>query len=126
MKKAIYINCWTDPWIKVAEQIREQFGIEPGYWIGYQEELKEETIKETFKGVIYHSDHDAWCSRFPLVVEEHFEEENLSIDFLRQNPEYELMALKMLDLSAVHELETCFCYCIVGSYADNLWGRVLA
>lgn len=97
MKKAIYINCWTDPWIKVAEQIKEKYQVEPGYWVGYQEELKEETIKEAFKGVVYHSDHDAWCGRFPKQIEDHFEEEDIGIDFLRQNQEYELMALKMLD-----------------------------
>lgn len=97
MKKAIYINCWSDPWLKVAEQIEDQYGIEPGYWIDYFEEKKEKDIVEKFKNVIYHRDLDAWCGRFPKQIESHFEEESISIDFLRNNPEYELMALKMID-----------------------------
>ena len=97
MKKAIYINCWTDPWLKVAEQIEKEYGIEPGYWIDYFEEKKEQEIVGRFKNVIYHRDLDAWCGRFPEQIESHFEEVNLCIDFLRENPEYELMALKMID-----------------------------
>lgn len=97
MKKAIYINCWSDPWVKVAEQIKEEYGVEPGYWIGYQEELKEKEITDKFKDVIYHNDYDAWCGRFPKQIEDHFEEVQLDIDFIRKNHEYELMAIKMSD-----------------------------
>lgn len=97
MKKAIYINCWTDPWLKVAEKIKVQYGIEPGYWIGYYEEQKESLVKNTFKDVIYQNDSDAWCGRFPQQIEANYSDEYLDINFIRDNSQYELLALKMLD-----------------------------
>lgn len=97
MKKAIYINCWSDPWLKVAEQIKVRYGIEPGYWIGYYEEQNESLVKKTFRDVIYQNDSDAWCGRFPQQIEAHFSSEYLDSDFIRDNSQYELMALKMLD-----------------------------
>lgn len=96
-KKAIYINCWYDPWIKVAETIQDKYGIKPAYWVGYQEEQKEDLIRDSFNDVIYHSDHDAWCGRFPEQIESHYSDYCIDIDFLREISQYELIALKMMD-----------------------------
>ena len=97
MRKAIYINCWTDPWLKVASEIRDKHGIEPGFWIGYQEEQKEKEVRALFPNAIYQSDLDAWCGRFPAEIENHYSEEYLDADFINSNSKYELIALKMLD-----------------------------
>ena len=97
MRKAIYINCWTDPWLKVAGEIRDKHGIEPGFWIGYQEEQKEKEVRTLFPNAIYQSDLDAWCGRFPAEIESHYSEEYLDADFINSNSKYELLALKMLD-----------------------------
>jgi len=123
MKKAIYINCWTDPWVKVAEQIKDRFGIEPGYWVGYHEEQKEGLINETFPDTIYHSDLDAWCGRFPKLIESHFEEMGLSIDFLRDNSQSELLAMKMLD--RLDPNQHCFSFSERQRHVRNLFRKWL-
>ena len=53
MKKVIYLTCWSDPWISVAEKLKEEYKWYPVYWTGYNDDNSRELVKEHFKDVIY-------------------------------------------------------------------------
>lgn len=67
-KNIIYINCFTDPWIKVAKTLQEKHGYEPVYWVGYQEDGSREMVAENFKNTIFQEDMEAWRGLFPEPV----------------------------------------------------------
>ena len=98
MKKAIYINCFLDPWVMVAEKMMKEHGFEPAYWVGYKEEKgTKELIKNTFPNAIFQYDIDAWKGVFPDVVKEKAAESYIDIDFLRKYSSEEVQALKMME-----------------------------
>ena len=98
MKKVIYINCWVEPWIQVAKDLRDKYGYEPIWWIGYSKEDNSHIlIPQEFPGIIYQDNADAWKGRFPKEVEEKAAETYLDVDFLRRHAHHELQAIKMMD-----------------------------
>lgn len=97
MKKIVYINCYADPWIKVAEKMRDEYGYEPIYWSGYLEDNSEKLVPGHFPNIIYQKYYDAWKGIFSPEIEERAHSTYLDIDFLRQNASYELQAIKMCD-----------------------------
>ena len=96
-KNIIYINCFTDPWIKVAKTLQEKHGFEPVYWVGYQEDGSREMVAENFKNTIFQEDMEAWRGLFPEPIKSKVNETCVNIDFLRQYASNEEQAIKMLD-----------------------------
>ena len=33
--RVLYNTCVADPWVKVAQRLRDDYGYEPVYWIGF-------------------------------------------------------------------------------------------
>lgn len=96
--KAIYINCFVDPWVRVAEQMQENYGIEPVFWVGYsKEDGSDSIIPERFPNTYYQQYYDAWKCRFPKAVADKAKEIAIDPDFLRKNAFDELIAIKMMD-----------------------------
>ncbi len=96
-KKIIYINCFADPWIRVAEALKEKCGYEPIYWIGYNEDNSEHLVPQKFPSIIYQRYFNAWKGIFPSQIEDRASESYINIDFLRQYASQELQAIKMMD-----------------------------
>ena len=98
MKNVIYINCWVEPWIKVAQQLQDEFGYKPVWWIGYsKEDNSHQIIPQQFPDIIYQDNADAWKGRFPKDIEEKAPYYYLDVDFLRRHSQHELQAIKMMD-----------------------------
>lgn len=98
MKNVIYINCWVEPWIQVAKELRDKHGYAPAWWIGYsKEDDSHRLVPQEFPGIIYQDNADAWKGRFPKEVEAKAAETYLDADFLRKHSQYELQAIKMMD-----------------------------
>lgn len=98
MKNVIYINCWVDPWVKVAQRLENKYGYKPVWWIGYSSEDGSHTsIPQQFPDIIYQDNIDAWKGRFPKEVEEKAPYYYLDVDFLRRHASHELQAIKMMD-----------------------------
>jgi len=97
MKNVFYINCFADPWVKVAEKLKNQYGFEPVYWVGYDDDDSSDIIPDHFPCIIYHEYYDAWKCKFPEIISERACEESIDIDFLRLFASEELQAIKMMD-----------------------------
>lgn len=98
MKNVIYINCWAEPWIKVAQRMQDEYGYKPVWWIGYSRQDKSDvSVPSTFPDIIYQGDDDAWKGRFPKQIEERAPYYYLDVDFLRRHSHHELQAIKMMD-----------------------------
>ena len=53
MKNVIYINCWVEPWVKVAQQLQEKYDYKPVWWIGYsKEDNSHQIIPQQFPDII--------------------------------------------------------------------------
>lgn len=98
MKNVIYINCWIDPWAKVAKKLQEEYGYKPVWWIGYsKQDNSHNIIPSEFPGIIYQDDSNAWKGRFPKEVEKKAPYYYLDVDFLKRHAHHELQAIKMMD-----------------------------
>lgn len=98
MKNVIYINCWVEPWISVAKKLRDQYGYNPIWWIGYSKVDNSHTlVPENFPGIVYQDNADAWKGRFPKNVQEKSASCYLDVDFLNRHANHELQAIKMMD-----------------------------
>lgn len=98
MKNVIYINCWVEPWVKVAIKMQEEYDYKPIWWIGYsREDNSQNIIPQQFPGIIYQDNADAWKGRFPKEVEEKAPYYYLDVDFLKRHAHHELQAIKMMD-----------------------------
>lgn len=97
MIKVIYLTCWSNPWITVAEKLRAEHGICPVYWTGYNDDNSRELVKEHFKDVIYHGYNEAWKGIFPEPIASKAKETCLNIDCLREMASQEEQAIKMID-----------------------------
>ena len=95
--KVIYNTCFIDPWLKVAKELKEKYGFEPVYWIGYEIDNSESLVPAAFPNAIYHPIFDAWKGIFPDPISNHYGESHVNIDFLKANASYELQAIKMMD-----------------------------
>lgn len=95
--RVIYNTCFADPWFKVAVALKEKYGFEPIYWIGYSDDDSEKLISAAFPDAIYHKFYDAFKGLFSEKISRHYARSHISIDFIRDNAGYELQALKMMD-----------------------------
>ena len=98
MKNVIYINCWVDPWVDVAQRLQDEYGLKPVWWIGYsREDDSHHIIPEKFPDIIYQDNADAWKNRFPKEIEAISPYYYLDVDFLKRHAHHELQAIKMMD-----------------------------
>ncbi|NOR45862.1 MAG: hypothetical protein GQ534_09780, partial [Candidatus Delongbacteria bacterium] len=95
--RVIYNTCFADPWIKVAQKLEKDYGFDPVYWNGYDDDNSKQLIPQYFPNAIYHSYYDAWKGIFPSEINSRFTKANLDIDFLRKISTFELQAIKMMD-----------------------------
>ena len=95
--KAIYITCYADPWTKVVAKLREEYHVEPVYWVGYADDGSNEMVPECFPDTIYHPYFDAWKGVFPKQIAEKANNMSVDTDFLRKYASEELIAIKMMD-----------------------------
>lgn len=95
--KAIYITCWTDPWIKVIGKLQEVYHIKPLYWVGYVEDDSKRMVPEHFSNTIYHPYYDAWKCIFPQQIADKANSMSINTDFLQKYASEELIAIKMMD-----------------------------
>lgn len=88
----------ADPWIKVAQRLREVEGLEPVYWNGFAlMDDSDKLVPEAFPGIIYCEDSCSWRGIFPKEIEERVAKTPIDIDFLRKYASEELQAMKMFD-----------------------------
>ena len=97
IRKVIYINCFSDPWIEVAKTLQKKYGYEPVYWVGYQEDGSRKMVAENFPNAIFQEDMEAWRGLFPKSIADKADETYVNIDFLREYASNEEQAIKMLD-----------------------------
>lgn len=94
---AIFITCWVEPWTKVVTKLRQQFCVEPVYWVGYEEDDSDKIVPELFPQTIYQHYYDAWKCIFPKCIAEKANNITIDTDFLRKFVAEELIAIKMMD-----------------------------
>lgn len=98
MKNVIYINCWVEPWIEVAKTLKDQYGYNPVWWIGYsKEDNSHNLVPQNFPGIVFQDHGDAWKGKFPYDVQERSYRCYLDVDFLNKHANHELQAIKMMD-----------------------------
>ena len=95
--KVIYNTCYADPWIKVAQKLKDEYGYEPVYWNGYEDDNSQNLVPQYFPDAIYHSYFDAWKGIFPKEINDRYKESYIDIDFIKEYAAYELQAIKMMD-----------------------------
>jgi hypothetical protein len=95
--RVLYSTCFADPWVRVAQKLKEEHGYEPVYWIGLWDDNSKALVSKTFPDCIYHKYFNAWKGIFPPQVAKHFNETYINIDFLKEYASFELQALKMMD-----------------------------
>jgi hypothetical protein len=95
--KALYHTCFADPWIKVAQKLKEEYGYEPVYWIGYEDDNSKILVPLAFPDCIYQNYFDAWKGIFPSRISKHYSETYINVDFIKEYASFELQALKMMD-----------------------------
>jgi len=94
--KAIYNGCVLDPWLEVAEKLKNEHDIEPVLWIGWNKNGEEKIVKDKFPNIIFQDLADAWRGEFSEGVNI-FDEAVLDGEFLKGNAFHEVMALRMMD-----------------------------
>lgn len=101
MINALYSACWTDPWLTVAEKLKQDNIIKPVCWVGYEADNSEKSVLEAFPSIYYQRYFDAWKGKFPTDIE-HKIDENISdylldVDFIKKMGPYEIQALQMMN-----------------------------
>jgi hypothetical protein len=94
--RIIYSTRLADPWVKVAQKLKNEHGVEPVYWNGFKKD-DAKIISHAFPDVIYQSDFDACKCIFPKEITERFAQAGINIDFLKEYSSFELQAIKMMD-----------------------------
>lgn len=103
MKKrnVIYINCWSDPWVKVAKKLEEEYGLHPVYWIGYSSYTSKDNadivVPKAFPGIKYVDNLEAWMAHFPQEILDAYPDYYLDVDYLKRHADHELQAIKMME-----------------------------
>ena len=95
--RAIYNCSFADPWLKVAEELKAKYGVEPVYWIGYADDDSERLVRQKFPAAVYHAYFDAWKGVFPKDFEEKSWANSPEPKEYRGYSEYELQALQLMD-----------------------------
>lgn len=98
MKNVIYVNCYADPWLKVAQKLFDEYDFNPVYWVGYRsDDHSDESVVKVFPQIIYQDYIDGFRGVFPDVVNEWMPDYYIDIDFIRQYSSFELQAMTMMD-----------------------------
>jgi hypothetical protein len=97
MKRVLYNTSNADPFIKVAQKLQKEHGLEPVYWIGFNYDHSEELVPKAFSGICYQSYTHAWRGIFNDEIQKKASECYIDVDFLNEMSRYELQALKMMD-----------------------------
>lgn len=97
MKRVIYNTSNADPFIKVAQKLKLDYGYEPVYWIGFDYDNSEELVPVAFPGICYQSYANAWRGIFNETIQQKAVECYIDIDLLNELARYELQAIKMMD-----------------------------
>ena len=97
MKRVLYNTSNADPFIKVAQKLQEENGLEPVYWIGFNYDHSEELVPKAFPGICYQSYTHAWRGIFDEAIQKKAAECYIDVDLLNSLARYELQALKMMD-----------------------------
>lgn len=92
-----YNTCVANPWLDVAQKLRDEHGWEPVYWNGYHDDDSHKLIPEIFPDCIYHPYHAGWKGIFPEAIRERYHEGALDVTFLRSISKEELLAMRMMD-----------------------------
>ena len=95
--RVLYNTCVADPWVKVAQRLRDDYGYEPVYWIGFNYDDSENIVKELLPTACYQSNSNAWRGIFSKEIADKAKECYVDIDFLKEIAVYELQAIKMMD-----------------------------
>jgi len=96
--RVIYSTCLADPWVKVAQKLKADYGFEPVYWNGYANlDDSRQLVSAAFPNAIYHDSMDACKGIFPNEIATRFPEAHIPINFLRKYSNFELQAIKMMD-----------------------------
>lgn len=93
----LYNTSIADPFVKVAQHLQKEHGLNPVYWIGFNYDHSEEMVSQAFPNCVYQSYSNAWRGIFNKEVEEKTNQCYLDIDFLNEFSRYELQAIKMMD-----------------------------
>lgn len=120
-KRVLYNTCTADPWVKVAQKLKEEYGYEPVYWIGISLDNSDQVVPATFPKAIYHPWLDAWKGIFPKEIEKFYQngEGYIDLDFLKSNTIDEIQLLKMMD--RIESLPGAFSY----SDRERLYFRLI-
>ena len=97
MKRVLYNTSNADPFIKAAQKLQKEYGLEPVYWIGFNYDHSEELVPKAFPGICYQSYTNAWRGIFSKDVQKKAPECYIDVDLLNDLARYELQALKMMD-----------------------------
>ncbi len=98
MKNVFYINCQSNPWIKVAQHLQKTEQLKPVYWNGYPfMDKSDKLVPEAFPDIIYSEDSKSWRGIFPDKIAEKAATTCIDVDFLRKYASEELQAIKMMD-----------------------------
>jgi hypothetical protein len=95
--RVIYNTCYADPWVKVAQNLKNKYGWEPVYWNGYDDDDSKKIIPKEFPNCIYQSYYNAWNGIFAPQITNKYADSYINIDFLKEYASYELQAIKMMD-----------------------------
>lgn len=98
--RAVYVCCIADPYIDVAIRLKKDYGVEPIYWIGDMQSVREnpcELLSAEFPGIVYQGYFDAWHGVFPSDIEHEAHSEGIEIDFLKQFLSEEFQSISMMD-----------------------------
>jgi len=95
--KAIYSCCIADPFIQVAQVLKDKHNYDPIFWIGYEYDDSRNLVSRLFPNAFYQEYWDAWRGIFPKGIEKIAKTHPIDIDFIKNNAQYELQALKSMD-----------------------------
>lgn len=95
--KVIYDTCFADPWLKVAQKLRQEHGFEPVCWNGYPDDNSKTLVPNAFPHAIYNPYYDVSKGIFTKEIADRFAGSHINIDFLKSNASDELVAIKMMD-----------------------------
>jgi hypothetical protein len=97
MRKVLYNTSIADPFVKVAQQLQEENGYEPVYWIGFDYDHSDEIVPKAFPNCVYQPYPDAWKGIFSKEIQERAAECYLDVDILNRLSRYELQAMTMMN-----------------------------
>ena len=93
----LYNTSIADPFVKVAQKLRDEHGYEPVYWIGFDYDHSDEIVPQLFPQCVYQTYANAWKGIFSEDIQKEAVDCYLDIDFLNKYARYELQAFTMMN-----------------------------